>query len=123
MTDSDSLGAQYREARDAIGPHRARQARAEVAYAETLQRHGFDRTALAVAEAQAAAEKARADVEWCKAVQLAAGEDYKGEPLDVILARNDAHRSDLAESRGRAFGLLASEDIQIDPPRCAVDEG
>lgn len=87
------LGAQYRDAKASIGVHRQRQATAEIAFAHAFGRARGDRTALAVVDAQAAVDQAVADVEWCKAVTLAAGEAYKGEPLDVVLERNAVHRA------------------------------
>lgn len=93
MTDLDALGAQYRDARDAIGPHRRVQATAEVAYAKAVKAAGGDTTALAVMKARAAVDKARADVEWCKAATVAAGEAFKGVTFAEVTERNAAHRA------------------------------
>lgn len=104
MTDLDLLGAQFREARDAIGPHRRVQADGELARSAWLKRHRavpvdvlfskdtgepLDPELVALDAAVAAA---RVDVDWCRAVMLAAGEAFKGEPLEDVLARNAAHR-------------------------------
>ncbi len=88
----DDLGAQYRDAKAAIGTHRQHQGQAEIAYAQAYRQHRGDRTALPVVDAQTAVDRAVGDVEWCKAVTVAAGEAYKGEPFDAVVARNSAHR-------------------------------
>lgn len=110
IPDLDALGVQYREAKAAIGTHRQRQADAELAFADAMRLARGDRSALAVVDAQAAVDRAVADVEWCKAATLAAGEAYKGEALDVILERNDAHGTAAKASHQRTVnehnGLL-----------------
>jgi hypothetical protein len=88
MVAQEALGAQYRDAKDAIGVHRIRQARAEVAYAASVR----SKDSAAITAARAAVDRAVADVEWCRAVAVAAGEAYKGEPLADVMARNAAHR-------------------------------
>lgn len=100
--DLDALGAQYRAARDAIGPHRRVQAEAEVAYAMAAKAAGGDTTALAVVKAKAAVDKARADVEWCKAVQVAAGEAFKGVTFAEAAARRTQPRPRMAQILGGA---------------------
>jgi hypothetical protein len=88
VPDIDALGAQYRGAKASVGVHRQRQAAAEITFAKAFRRHGGDRAALAVIDAQAAVDRAVADVEWCKAATLAAGEAYKGESFETVLARH-----------------------------------
>lgn len=89
--DLDALGAQYREAKGSIVVHRRAQAQAEVALARARRRHR-DEDHPDVVEARQVVATRHADVGWCQAVMVAAGEAYKGEPLDEVLARNEAHR-------------------------------
>lgn len=80
--DLDALGRQYREARGAIAPHRQRQADAEVAHGRLARRLGPDHP-----DTQAAWQtvgQAAADVRWCQAVTVAAGEAFKGVPFDDV---------------------------------------
>jgi len=108
--DSDALAAQYREARDAIGPHRAKQAKAEVAYAEALQRNGGDPTTLAVLQAKTAMDQAVVDVDWCKAAAVAAAEQYKGCSFVEAIERNEANRAHMATLRSSALGQIVGDD-------------
>jgi len=99
--DIDALGAQYRDARDAIATHRRRQARAELALAAARRRH--PENSEQVATARAAVERAVADVRWCQAVTIAAGEAYKGQSFEDVLANQTATA---AEIRQRALASL-----------------
>jgi hypothetical protein len=105
--DFDALGRQYREAKTSIGAHRVKQARTEVAYNETLRRHGGDRSAPAVITAQATVDQAVADVEWCKAVTVAAGEAIKGRSLEDVVAMNDENRAQYGPAALREQTLRA----------------
>jgi len=80
--DLDALGRQYREARDSIAVHRRVQAAAEVAHSRLVRRLGPGHPD--VEEAFAAVGRAHADVQWCRAVTIAAGEAYKGVPFDQV---------------------------------------
>lgn len=74
--DFDALGAQYRTALESIAVHRRRQADAELALAAARRRYPDGSP-----EIDAALErvtKTVADVAWCKAVTIAAGEQFKG---------------------------------------------
>lgn len=107
------LGAQFREATEAVGTHRRAQAQAEQAEQRWLKRHRgvpshllFDRTTgdpidPALVELRAAVNQACLDVEWCRGTMVAAGEAFKGESLEAVIARNNAHRSLIAERRSR----------------------
>lgn len=79
----EELGAQYRDARDSVAVHRRRQAQAE------LDLHQVRRTGdvTAVKAAQAKVRAATADVRWCQAVVVAAGEAFKG----VTFAAQEGH--------------------------------
>ena len=89
----EQLGAQYREAMEAIGTHRIEQAAAENAYGELYvslkmrglleQGHPPELVAL-----KATVDKAVADVDWCKACTVAAGEEFTGESFATKTARN-----------------------------------
>lgn len=86
--DLGALGAQYREARDAIVTHRRVQARAERSLAAVRRRHA--ESSEQVAAAHVAVDRAAADVRWCQAVAVAAGEAFKGESFEAVVARNAA---------------------------------
>ena len=110
----------YVEARDAIGPHRRAQAKAEIKLAEWLKAHRGIPTDLlyerdgtprdpALQALEAAARKAEADVELCQAMALAAAEELKGETLEAVLARNEEHRAQVSASRDTAVALLEGD--------------
>lgn len=115
--DLDALGAQFREAQDAVTAHRRLEVDADMARLAWLQAHRgvpshelYDRTTGApldpvLADLEAGLAKASADTDWCRALVLACGEAYKGEPLDVVIARNEAHREKVAERR-RTAGVV-----------------
>lgn len=101
MDDAEfaALGAQYREAMGAIIVHRCRQAEAEVAYGalyqQLLRQFGpFESWPPEARDqldaAKAPVDKTVADVEWCKACTVAAGEAFKGETFATAVARNAA---------------------------------
>lgn len=106
--DFDALGSQYREAMASIGVHRRRQAAAEVAYAAVFHRHGGDRAAPDVVAALEVLDRAVADVQWCKAVTVAAGEAFKGVSFEDVVANNEANRAEhsAAALRERALSHL-----------------
>jgi hypothetical protein len=85
----ERLAAQFQEAQTAIGIHRLRQAQTEAAYFDARQTGDPD----TVAAARAAVDKAVADVEWCKACTVAAGEEFKGEQFETVVRRNETHRA------------------------------
>jgi hypothetical protein len=97
--DLDALGAQYREAKDALPVHRKRWADAERAYVDWLNTHRHvpssryldpetgEPTDPELIALLAAMEKAASDDVWVRCLVLACGEAYKGEPLEKILAR------------------------------------
>lgn len=119
VVDLDALGRQYREAKAAVPAHLVTQAAAEMAHAAWLKAHRgvpshvfYDRETgepldPELVQLEAAMRQAERDVRWCQAVVLACGELVKGEPLDVVFARNEAHRGDLNKTRDRAMSLLA----------------
>ncbi len=102
--DLDKLGAQYREAKQAVPVHLRRQGVLEVerlAYLKTLRGVPadalYDRQTGAplddrLRNMEAAIDQAQADVQWCTALVVACGEAYKGESLAKVLERNTAHR-------------------------------
>lgn len=75
--DLDALGADYRAAVAAVGAHRKTQVDLELVWARTQDPADL-----------AAAQKAEADVNWCKALVIACGEKFKGESFDTVVARN-----------------------------------
>lgn len=96
--DLDALGAQYREAKDALPVHRKRWADAERAYANWLTAHRHvpssryrnpetgeptDPELIALAKAM---EQAAADDVWVRGLIVACGEAYKGRPLAEVMA-------------------------------------
>lgn len=107
--DLDALGSQYREAKASIGIHRQRQAAAEDAYAEALSRSLMDRTAPEVVAAKVEVDQAVADVRWCQAVTVAAGEAYKGVSFEDVVARNDETRAGSGSGAIRDRALRAME--------------
>lgn len=84
----DERGRQYREAKASIATHRARQAAAEVELGRLLRARQSNgrpsRYEAAVVEARERVDRAHADVDWCKAVTVAAGEAFKGVRLDEV---------------------------------------
>jgi hypothetical protein len=78
----EALGAQYREARDAVPVHRRRQAAAEITLGRLQRRHGPDHPD--VAAARAAVTKLHHDVRWCQATAIAAAEAFKGCRFDDV---------------------------------------
>lgn len=118
--DLEALGAQYRDALNAVGPHRRRLADAELRRLEWLKRHRGvpaqliydsqtgDPTDPELVALDAGVAKARADVEWCRAVVVAAGELYKGESFAVVVARNEAHRPAASKSRNHAMQIIGA---------------
>jgi hypothetical protein len=83
--DLERLGAQYREARDAITEHRILRGKAETALGFLLQRHeGPDTDEITAARERAS--QAYEDEQWCVACKVAAGEAYKGMTLDEAIA-------------------------------------
>lgn len=108
-------------ARRAITTHRILQARAELALANWLKAHrgvprellyGPDGAALdpQLAGLEAAVGGAATDVQWCRAVVVAVAEELKAEPFEVVVARNEAHRTDVGASRARMMSLIEGED-------------
>ena len=81
-SDLVALGAQYREARGAVAVHRRRQAEAEIAHGRLVRRLGHGHPDVEAAAAVVA--RAHGDVQWCRAVVVAAGEAYKGVPFDQV---------------------------------------
>jgi hypothetical protein len=112
MTDDEfeRLGAQYLEARDAIGTHRIKQAAVENAYAaiyDDLRRRGLlDQPSPELDAAKAAIDKAVADVEWCKACTIAAGEAFTGATFAQKVARNAAYRAEMLRRRDEAISQV-----------------
>lgn len=116
--DLDDLGAQFREAQEAVTLHRKREVDADLERMAWLRRHrGIPSDALydrktgdpihpELAELEDALAKASADTRWCEALVLACGEAFKGEPLGKVLARNEKHRHKIT---GRA-AQLTDED-------------
>jgi hypothetical protein len=91
----EQLGAQYREASDAIVVHRIRQAEAETALGHLLRSHrGPDTNE--IIEAREHADQAYRDVLWCIACKIAAGEAYKGMTLDEAIAAGLTDRRNVA---------------------------
>jgi hypothetical protein len=107
IDEFERLGAQYREARDAIGTHRIKQAAVENAYAaiyDDLRRRGLlDQPSPELDAAKAAVDKAAADVEWCKACTVAAGEVFTGATFSEKVARNAAYRAEMLSRRDQAI--------------------
>jgi hypothetical protein len=108
--DFDALGAQYREAKASVTEHRLKQAQAETAYATRYQRLASSGQPLEgnaeLDAARAAVEKAVADVEWCKAVTIAAAEEFKGESFETVVERNALRESpDVVEAAAAEEGL------------------
>lgn len=113
QADLDALGAQFREAQAGVVEHRKREVAADLAVMAWERQHRgvprhliYDRetgdpTHPELVALETARTKATADLDWCKAVVLAAGEEFKGEPLGKILARNEAHRHLIAQHRSR----------------------
>lgn len=109
-TDLESLGTQFREAKLAIGTHRARQAQAEVAL-HRLRRTGLPDVHADIAAATSVVDKASADVEWCRALLVAAGEAYKGQTLAQVLANQDGAPARAALiAQAVSTGVVDSED-------------
>lgn len=92
------LGAQYREAKDAIPVHRKRWADAERAYVDWLKAHRHvpssryldpvtgeptDPELIALASAL---ERAASDDQWVRGLIVACGEAIKGRPFAEVLA-------------------------------------
>lgn len=119
--DLDALGAQYRDAKDAVPTHLRKQADAELAHAAWLKAHRgvpshvlYDRDTGApldpeLQELEGAIVQAELDVQWCRAVEVAAMEAYKGQPIEEILARNAEHRHRIGGAREAAMQLLAAD--------------
>lgn len=102
----EQLGAQYRTARESIVEHRRRQAAAESALSGLLAvNRGLPDTP-EIVEAREAVGRAVADVEWCKAATIAAGEAFKGVKFGPDLY--DTAR--VAATRARALNALTGED-------------
>lgn len=99
----DALGAQYREAKASIAPHRRRQAESEVEHSRLLRRLGHDHPDVRAAWERV--EQATADVRWCQAVIVAAGEAYKGVSFDQ--APHD--RGAASAGRERALAALTGD--------------
>lgn len=111
--DLDALGARFREAKGAVGVHRHREVQVDLERMSWLRRHRgvpssalYDRTTgdpihVELIELDARLAKAAADTVWCEAVMLACGEEFKGEPLPVVVARNELHRPKIIQRRGR----------------------
>lgn len=101
--------------RRAVTEHRRAQAAAGVAKARWLRAHrGVPVTAIyhqdgtpkdpELASLEAALAQAAADVEWCRAVEVAVAEEVKGEPFEVVVARNEANRQKAMSTRNKAVG-------------------
>ena len=120
--DIEALGAQYREARDSIGAHRARQAQAEQARGAWVKAHRgvpadklYDRSTGVPIDPEllalsAAVDRATADVQWCRAVTVAAAEALKGMTLEDAIAQNDAGRAAHQRSVAKALSSLDGDD-------------
>lgn len=107
----------YREAKDAVVAHRRVQAGAELALAHYLrERRGVPRDRLygpdgapktaTLANLEAAVDQAHADVQWCRALVVACGEQVKGEPFERAVERNDEGRSTARAGLGHALAVL-----------------
>lgn len=115
--DLDALGAEYREAKAAVPAHLRKQADAELAQVAWLKRHrGVPSHVLYdprtgepldpdLRKLEAAMHRAERDVAWCRAVEVAAMEAYKGETIAEILARNEAHRAKVGATAAKARSL------------------
>lgn len=77
----ESLGAQYRDARDGVIVCRREQARAELELSR-LQRSGAGPGELV--EVRERVTKAHRDVRWCQAAAIAAAEMFKGCRFDEV---------------------------------------
>lgn len=97
----DELGDHYRTAKASIAEHRRLQAAAETAHQRLAARLGHDHPD--VAAARDAMTKAHADVQWCQAVTVAAGEAFKGRSLADVLADQTTSAGEL---RSRALAAL-----------------
>jgi hypothetical protein len=91
----EELGAQYRDVKHAIGSHRTKQAQAEVTYAAAsharIRRGDLEPSA----EERAAledVEQAVADVAWCQACTVAAGEAFTGRTFEELAAHDRAEQ-------------------------------
>lgn len=101
---SDDPGVVFRAALAAVPAHLKVQSDAELALSAWLLAHrGVPSDLLYdcasgepldpdLARLERAVDGAVADVAWCRAVVVAAGEVVKGEPFGVVAARNEAHR-------------------------------
>ena len=124
--DLAALGAQYREAKQAVPAHRRRMAIVELEQAHYLRtlrgvpshelydrRTGEPRDARLV-EFDHLLKTAQADVDWCGAVEVACGEAYKGETLAEIAARNEANRAAFMARAARLRSVLDMEAAYAD---------
>ncbi len=116
-TDHELAGADYRDAKASVGPHRRVLADAELARADWLRRHRavpagdlYDATTgdpiapelVALSDAIAAAA---ADVDWCRALVLACGEVVKGVSFEDAVT----DPATIREARARAEERLLGE--------------
>lgn len=113
--DLEALGAQYREAKASVPAHLQRQHAAEVARLVWLKAHRgvpadvlYDRDTGEPLDAdlralEDAITQAEADVAWCRGLEIACGEAYKGESFEAIVARNEANRHLIDKARAKAL--------------------